>query len=775
MNDDIADRRPSGALLTILAMTILCSGPRNAFAAYQKPRGEHTLSATNNLRPFTVADSIAMTHFEVPFEGASNSAPVSPDGRKCLVITERGLLEKNVREYSLLVYSLNDPNSRPVVAARFQSSSNRPAISQPQWLDNRQISFLGELVGGVPQIYIADWQGARRKKVTADPQGVASYAISDNQTKVAHYSLWDSERPDDKYREDHGLAVTDEQLYDLVSGGWRRHSYLRQLHIIDLATGKTRTTQPHETYGVTPSIWMSPNGRYAIVERVPSSVPSKWIEYDDPFVKQKAREWLNYKSKLSGWGLTETLLVDTETGDMRPLIGAPSSVGMSLTTVVWSADSLSVVVGSTLLPLNVKDEEELAKRRAHPVIAAVDIKGGSARRILETRVDESWELKRGSEKDTFLITGWKREPGGELTNPMATRGFQRYKGEWDEDKAFVEKKNSPGITIREALDRWPVLVKVDPVTDQEKIILDPNPQFKQFRFGRRQVVHWIGKQGEALTGGLVYPAEYVPGTRYSLVIQTHGFSPNAFLLDGSFTTAMAAEELANKEIAVLQLPQSELEVANLCNRGPATQSQIESAVDYLDSIGLIDRTRVGLVGFSSTGFSVRNALIHSTYHFAAVTSAEGNDWGYWSYLVWGNSAGWAAQSECPYGGPPWNNNWATWLKKSISFNYDKVHAPLRLESDGNDYAQVLNEWENFIALKRLRKPVELVFISHGDHPVVKPWDRLTSQQGNVDWMVFWLKDEEDPDPAKAEQYKRWHELRKLQEQDEANTKAQSRN
>jgi hypothetical protein len=28
----------------------------------------------------------------------------------------------------------------------------------------------------------------------------------------------------------------------------------------------------------------------------------------------------------------------------------------------------------------------------------------------------------------------------------------------------------------------------------------------------------------------------------------------------------------------------------------------------------------------------------------------------------------------------------------------------------------------------------------------------------VDWFRFWLKNEEDPDPAKAEQYKRWREL-----------------
>jgi len=34
----------------------------------------------------------------------------------------------------------------------------------------------------------------------------------------------------------------------------------------------------------------------------------------------------------------------------------------------------------------------------------------------------------------------------------------------------------------------------------------------------------------------------------------------------------------------------------------------------------------------------------------------------------------------------------------------------------------------------------------------------------VDWFRFWLKEEEDPDPGKAEQYARWRELRKLQKE-----------
>ncbi len=41
--------------------------------------------------------------------------------------------------------------------------------------------------------------------------------------------------------------------------------------------------------------------------------------------------------------------------------------------------------------------------------------------------------------------------------------------------------------------------------------------------------------------------------------------------------------------------------------------------------------------------------------------------------------------------------------------------------------------------------------------------------GGVDWFTLWLKGEDDLDPIKAQQYVRWHELRKPQEQNQKNT------
>jgi hypothetical protein len=56
-----------------------------------------------------------------------------------------------------------------------------------------------------------------------------------------------------------------------------------------------------------------------------------------------------------------------------------------------------------------------------------------------------------------------------------------------------------------------------------------------------------------------------------------------------------------------------------------------------------------------------------------------------------------------------------------------------------------------------------VLLNTEEHVLSNPGMRLASQGGTVDWMRFWLQGYEDPDPAKARQYQRWNELRKLQE------------
>ncbi len=196
-------------------------------------------------------------------------------------------------------------------------------------------------------------------------------------------------------------------------------------------------------------------------------------------------------------------------------------------------------------------------------------------------------------------------------------------------------------------------------------------------------------------------------------------------------------------------------------------SAYEGAIDYLDEKGLIDRHRVGIIGFSRTCLYVKYALTHSTYRFAAASVTDGIDGGYFQYIAFNASVNLPREFEGFNGGPPFGQGLGSWKERSPGFNVDKIRTPLRIMAENTSV--ILFEWEWFATLRRLGKPVEMVITQDGSHELQRPWERMISLQGNVDWFRFWLKGEEDPDPAKAEQYARWRELRKLQEANEKKT------
>jgi len=185
----------------------------------------------------------------------------------------------------------------------------------------------------------------------------------------------------------------------------------------------------------------------------------------------------------------------------------------------------------------------------------------------------------------------------------------------------------------------------------------------------------------------------------------------------------------------------------------------EGAIDYLDELGLIDRNRVGIAGFSRTVCFVAYALTHSKYRFAAASLTDGIDCGYFQYIAFPDLS--SDFNNLNGGVPPFGDGLKEWIKESPGFNLDKVHAPIRLLAF-QPFA-VLEAWEWFAGLNLQGKPVDFIEIPDASHLMQKPWERRIAQQGMVDWFRFWLKGEEDADPAKAEQYVRWRELRKQQE------------
>src|SRR5256885_5193718 len=216
-------------------------------------------------------------------------------------------------------------------------------------------------------------------------------------------------------------------------------------------------------------------------------------------------------------------------------------------------------------------------------------------------------------------------------------------------------------------------------TNKKALLLDLNPQFTKLNLGKVEAIEWTATDGHVVEGGLYWPTEYEPGKRYPLLIQTHGFDPNRFSTDGlnEWSSAFAARPLAGEGLFVLQEGRSKIanrEVGNSTRESPYSMAEFEGAIDHLDKRGLIDRERVGIVGFSRTEMTVAYTLTHSKYHFAAASLVDGTNAGYFEYLAFPNTD----DMHLLNGGAPYGEGLKQWLKNSPAFNLDKVHTPVRL-------------------------------------------------------------------------------------------------
>ena len=746
----LSARGAASAICTVLHINCLCISMLAAVGVFAQTRQDTVR------RPVTVDDCIQMQVSADALQGRP-IAHHSPDGKKFVTTLRKGNLEQNTNEYTLLLWNtdelLHSPSPRAILS--LSSSSNRPGIQDVKWLsDNETIAFLGEHPGELQQIYILNIRTRLLKKLTNHPTNLISYSINAQGDKIAYLA----EKPakniwDDKSLK-RGVIVSTQPLRQLLTGqdgggGWFG-GYLV------FYSDRTSTSGPLATGGdirdpLGSEPRLSPDGKYIIIATQLMGFQKSWNKYKVP----ELQKWLlaDVAEGRSSW-MKQFELIDTATGKSQVILNAPQTYGYE---IAWLPDSRSAVLSGVYLPLEGTEGEERKARES--AAFAVEIRIPSAEiikvgpgelKVLDANMNQlSFEIQKRTEN-------WKHGP---------RVLFRRNGNEWNEEPALLPQEDAkPEILLKQDMNNPPSIVALDPQTHRISLLLDLNPQFRKLKFGKEEQVKWKGTDGHEVNGGLYYPADYVAGNRYPLVIQTHWFTPDLFWIDGPWTTAFAAQPLAGKGIMVLQAPENFTDM-NTPKEVQREVSTLEGAVDYLDKQGLIDRNRVGLIGFSRTCLFVKYALARSRYHFTAASVTDGIDGGYFQYILNANScADCNLTSEGMNAGLPFGEGLSSWILTSPGFNIERVQTPLLITAINS--ASLLGEWEWFAALTRLRRPVELIYIRDGSHELQRPWDRAISQQRNVDWFDFWLNGKEDPDPAKGEQYARWRELRRLQVEDE---------
>jgi len=716
-------------------------------------------------RAVTVADSIQMTRLGDPdYIGGAPSkgrvAKFSPDGKYFLVVLTKGNLEANTNEYSLVLFQTADvfQSPKPRVLVTMSSSSNRPGIDNVHWLDDSDtILFLGERPGENTQLYTLKRSATELAIRTSSATNLTSFVSTDNGAVVVYAArnLISSLLTPSVSRK--GIAVRGEDVTDLIKGSYGGdddddHSlFIKRLgkesEIKITLHGRVRSDYLKAS--------LSPDGAHLLVQTEVRRVANTWSEYEDRFLKLKTgRPFANEALT----NIFQYELVDTTTGVSQVLVDAPiSSLGSEM---AWSPDSESVVVSGQYLPLNVDNLAERLLRKSHSFLVEFKL---SSPKFIEISDEDlrlvNWDSRTGYvECDVGTIDSLRKEA-------TAKAYFQKSGNSWSKVNALEQggEPSRPDIILDEGMNTPPRMLAIDRFSHTKATLLDLNPQFQHLAFAQVEEIRWRDTHGNELKGGLYWPPDYVSGKKYPLVVQTHGWNPDRFWIDGPWTTAFAAQALASKGLFVVQVPDPDPLLLVTPKEASTAMAAYEGVIDYLDRRGLIDRRRVGITGFSRTVWYVTYTLTHSKDHFAVAALADGVDYSYFQYMAFSNALpGLAGEFEQVYRGSPFGKTLRRWLTQSPAFLMNRVETPIRFQALGPD--SVLFDWHWYSGLSRLGKPVEMIYIPEGTHVLEKPWDRMTSQQGDVDWFCFWLKHEEDPNPEKAEQYQRWRELRSLESQ-----------
>jgi len=183
-------------------------------------------------------------------------------------------------------------------------------------------------------------------------------------------------------------------------------------------------------------------------------------------------------------------------------------------------------------------------------------------------------------------------------------------------------------------------------------------------------------------------------------------------------------------------------------------------VEQLSKEGVIDPGRVGVNGHSY-GTEIAMYAYWKSSIFRTVSATTGS-WEPMLYPMVG--LGFAELlRDRGFPDPKDDTGYEQWKRISAGLNARSTLPPLLWQSPDSERQMCAEAW---LRLRQAGAQVEWIEYPDEDHVKHNPADMWWVEQRNLDWFRFWLKDEEDPDLAKAEQYLRWREMRKLQEENE---------
>jgi len=273
-----------------------------------------------------------------------------------------------------------------------------------------------------------------------------------------------------------------------------------------------------------------------------------------------------------------------------------------------------------------------------------------------------------------------------------------------------------------------------------KALTDANPQVRQFALGDQEEISWKSKDGKTVGGVLLKPAGYQAGQRYPLIVAIHGGPAAADTL--GFNGGYGSQVYAGAGYVVLRpnyrgsTNYGEAHKTGIVgNYFPPGFDDIMTGVDHLIAQGLVDGSRMGVLGWSAGGHWSNWILTH-TDRFKAISSGAGTS----------NWISMYAQSDMQrnrqyYLGDklPYDDFDAYWVQSPLKYIKNAKTPTMIHVVEGDPRVPSPQSVELHMALKRLGVPTELFMYPGQSHGIPDARNQLVKSVAEMAWMDYYVR------------------------------------
>lgn len=495
----------------------------------------------------------------------------------------------------------------------------------------------------------------------------------------------------------------------------------RDFYIMDLNTGKKELflkKQPVLAYNIVPTA--SPQGRYVTYFR-----ENNWWVYD---IRSKTHTNVTAKIKTPFIGKENGVYNDAPYGNAG-----------------WTSDEKELILYDQYDIWKVKADGSQFSRITRGREKQMCFRIPSSGFIDGLQINyHGWKNSIISMQNGFLLeargsdgkTGYfLKEKNKEETPLIYKASYVDKLASWDKAKSYIYREQEFDQSPRLMLQKGKIAT----------VFFQSNPQMSIYQWGSSELTSYTTPRGEKLPAILYYPAGYNPEKKYPMIV--HVYERQANGVYKYYNPSLNNEDGYNP--AVL----TSLGYFVLCpdiirkdrHEGQSALDYTVSATREIIARGIIDSTRIGLMGHSFGGYQT-NYIITQTGLFAAAVagSAINNITGYYLSVDWKTGfptmnafqSGQLKMVQSPYEIPE------VYTRNSPISYAAKITTPLLSFTGKEDYhVNWQQSVELYLELRRLnKKHIMLVYPNEG-HALIDPSNQKDLSLRIQQWFGYYLKNE----------------------------------